>query len=172
MTSDDTPVYVKYVKKDGKYNIELFDANLEHLSTTYISHTLTGGACGNNMEEYFLEDGTVQYLVQNVKVRKNKIYLFELTFDIRNISENKWKRERASFIVVTSDYMLNLTASRKDEVLLSEWFGRNYKIESVNINAPPYYPSQFFNYKNNIIDLSQIDNKTIEEVKFMLRSFS
>ena len=171
MTSEDTPVYVKYVKKDGKYNIELFDANLEHLSTTDISHTLTGGACGNNMEEYFLEDGTVQYLVQNVKVRKNKIYLFELTFDIRNISENKWKRERASFIVVTSDYMLNLTASRKDEVLLSEWFGRNYKIESVNINAPTYYTSQFFNYKNNIIDLSQIDNKTVEEVKLYAKKF-
>lgn len=171
MTSDDTPVYVKYVKKDGKYNIELFDANLEHLSTTDISHTLTGGACGNNMEEYFLEDGTVQYLVQNIKVRKNKIYLFELTFDIRNISENKWKRERASFIVVTSDYMLNLTVSRKDEVLLSEWFGRNYKIESVNINAPTYYTSQFFNYKNNIIDLSQIDNKTVEEVKLYAKKF-
>jgi hypothetical protein len=82
---------------------------------------LFGDGCLNDMEERFVEDH-VEYIAKNVKLKKNKIYLFELNFPIQNHTEGALKREKASFIVVTADYMFDLEEipDRMDEIQLSK----------------------------------------------------
>jgi hypothetical protein len=89
LTSNNTPKYVRYVKENNEtYNIVLYDGDLKIVSKDNIFGTLNGSQCGNDMEEYF-EPGFLNYSAKHVKVQRNKIYLFELMFNVLNISENK-----------------------------------------------------------------------------------
>lgn len=176
LTSNNTPKYVRYVKENNEtYNIVLYDGNFKMVSKTNIFSTLNGSQCGNDMEEYF-EPGFLNYSAKHVKVQRNKIYLFELTFNVLNISENKWKKEYVSFIVVTADKMLDpdfgLKYDRMDEIKLSDWFGSQYDINKI-INSAPYYRTDNFpnKYKNNKIDLNILNSKTVEEVPFYAKKF-
>lgn len=173
---NNTPKYVRYVKENNEtYNIVLYDGDRKIVSKTNIFGTLNGSQCGNDMEEYF-EPGFLNYSAKHVKVRRNKIYLFELTFNVLNISENKWKKEYVSFIVVTANKMLDpnfgLKHDRMDEILLNDWFGRPYDINKI-INSAPYYWTKAFpnKYKNNRIDLNILDSKTVGEIPFYAKKF-
>lgn len=99
----------------------LLDSNYNVVETANLFNTLYGEICGNDMEEYFTP-GYIDFVAKNVKVKKNSFYLFELTFNILNVTENAWKTERASFIVITSDSMLDKNfvsgENRMDEILL------------------------------------------------------
>lgn len=176
LTSDNNPKYVRYVKEnDETYNIVLYDKDFKVVSKDNIFSTLNGSQCGNDMDEYF-EPGFLNYSAKGVKVKWNKIYLFELMFNVLNISENKWKKEYVSFIVVTSNKMLDpefgLKYDRMDEILLKDWFGGQYDINRI-INSTPYYRTDNFpnKYKNNKIDLNILNSKTIEEVPFYAKKF-
>lgn len=173
---NNTPKYVRYVKENNEtYNIVLYDVDRKIVSKTNIFSTLNGSQCGNDMEEYF-EPGFLNYSAKHVKVQRNKIYLFELTFNVLNISENKWKKEYVSFIVVTANKMLDpdfgLKYDRMDAILLSEWFGRPYDINEIK-NSTPYYWTENFThkYKNNKIDLDILNSKTVEEIPFYAKKF-
>ena len=176
LTSDNTPKYVRYVKENNEtYNIVLYDGDRKIVSKTNIFGTLNGSQCGNDMEEYF-EPGFLNYSAKHVKVQWNKIYLFELTFNVLNISENKWKKEYVSFIVVTANKMLDpdfgLKYDRMDEISLSEWFGRPYDINEIVNDLPYYWTANFSNkYKDNTIDLNILNSKTIEKVPFYAKKF-
>lgn len=176
LTSDNAPKYVRYVKENNEtYNIVLYDEDFKIVSKTNIFSTLNGSQCGNDMEEYF-ESGCLNYSAKHVKVQRNKIYLFELTFNGLNISENKWKKEHVSFIVVTADKMLvtksELKYDRMDEIQLSDWFERPYDITYIKNSGPYYWTNNFPNkYKNNKIDLSTLNLKTVEEVPFYAKKF-
>lgn len=176
LTSNNTPKYVRYVKENNEtYNIVLYDVDLKIVSKTNIFSTLNGSQCGNDMEEYF-EPGFLNYSDKRVKVQRNKIYLFELTFNVLNISENKWKKEYASFIVVTANKMLNPEFGpkydRMDDIPLNNWFGMPYDINKI-INSTPYYWTNNFpnEYKNNKIDLNILNSKTVEEIPFYAKKF-
>jgi hypothetical protein len=120
--NNNKPKYVKYVREnDETYNVELYNADKKLLSKENIYSTLFGDGCLNDMEERFVEDH-VEYITKNVKLKKDKIYLFEFTFPIFNHTESILKQEKASFIVVTADYMLNLEEipDRMDEIQLSK----------------------------------------------------
>lgn len=176
LTSNNTPKYVRYVKENNEtYNIVLYDVDRKIVSKTNIFSTLNGSQCGNDMEEYF-EPGFLNYSAKHVKVQRNKIYLFELTFNVFNISENKWKKEYVSFIVVTANKMLDpdfgLKYDRMDAILLSEWFGRPYDINEIVNDQPYYWTANFSNkYKDNTIDLNILNSKTVEEVPFYAKKF-
>lgn len=176
LTSNNAPKYVRYVKENSEtYNIVLYDKDFKIVSKDNIFNTLNGSQCGNDMEEYF-EPGFLNYSAKHVKVQRNKIYLFELTFNVLNISENKWKKEYVSFIVVTADKMLDpdfgLKYDRMDEIQLSDWFGSQYNINKIVNSAPYYWTDNFPNkYKNNTIDLNALNLKTVDEVPFYAKKF-
>lgn len=176
LTSNNTPKYVRYVKENNEtYNIVLYDGDLKIVSKTNIFGTLNGSQCGNDMEEYF-EPGFLNYNAKHVKVQRNKIYLFELAFNVLNISEKKWKKEYVSFIVVTANKMLDpdfgLKYDRMDEISLSDWFGRPYEINKIINSTPYYWTAKFSNiYKYNTIDLNILNSKTVEEIPFYARKF-
>ena len=158
-----SPKYVKYVREnDETYNVELYDADKKFLSKENIYSTLFGGeSCSNDMEENFEEDH-VKYIAKNVKLKKDKIYLFEFTFPIFNHTESILKQEKASFIVVTADYMLNLKEipDRMDEIQLSKWFKSSYAIYEILIEDPEYITRSFTGkYKNHTINLEEIISK-------------
>lgn len=176
LTSDNNPKYVRYVKENSEtYNIVLYDKDFKIVSKDNIYSTLNGSQCGNDMEEHF-EPGFFNYSAKQVKVQRNKIYLFELTFNVLNISENKWKKEYVSFIVVTANKMLDpnfgLKHDRMDEITLSDWFGKPYDINGI-VNDPPYYwTAKFSNkHKNNTINLNMLDSKTAYEIPFYAKKF-
>lgn len=173
--SSNNASYVQYIKQDDEtYNMILLDSDYKILSTTNLFSTFTGEQCGNDMEEYFTP-GYFDFIAKNVKVKKNSFYLFELTFDIFNISENKLKTERASFIVITSDSMLNKAfvsgENRMDEIMLEDWFGKPYNADKIKIDNIKYNTPKFKDYKNNIIDLEKIDNKSTNEVNTYTHKF-
>lgn len=160
LTTDISPKFVKYVREDKEtYNIELYDEEKKFISKENIYSTLFGDdGCLNDMEENFQEDH-IEYIVKSVKLKKNKIYLFEFTFPIFNHTESILKQEKASFIVVTADYMLNLEKipDRMDEIQLSDWFGSPYMIKDVSTSETNYITQHFTGkYKNNTIDLEEI----------------
>ena len=74
----------------------------------------------NMIEEYFDKtSGTVNYTINDIEIKDNKVYLLELTFPING------KHNKASFIIVTAQSMLNKynendLEQRMDEILLTE----------------------------------------------------
>lgn len=166
--------HVQYVKKDATtYDMILLDSDYNIVTTTNLFNTLRGEICGNDMEEYFTS-GYFDFVAKNVKVKKNSFYLFELTFNILNVTENAWKTERASFIVITSDSMLNKDwvsgENRMDEILLKSWFGEPYNIgENDMIKLVDGTPGIVA--RNNMLNLEEIKNKTTEELTTYTHKF-
>lgn len=56
------------------------------------------------------------YIINNLQVKKNVVYLLELIFPINDVINH------ASFIMITSEEMLKNKASRKDKLPLDSWF--------------------------------------------------
>lgn len=172
--SSNTVAHVQYVKEDATtYNMILLDSNYNVVTTTNLFNTLRGEICGNDMEEYFTP-GYIDFTAKDVKVKKNSFYLFELTFNILNVTENAWKTERASFIVITSDSMLNKDwvsgENRMDEILLESWFGEPYNIGKNEMdNLVDGTPDVVT--KNNTLNLKEIKDKTYEELVIYTHKF-
>lgn len=150
--------YVQYIKKDDKtYNVVLLDKNYNVLSTTNV---WSDTGCSNMIDERW--DGinpTVDYIINDVEIEENKIYLLELTFPI-NEEINK-----ASFIIVTAQSMFDkysedILNQRMDEILLKEWFEPNVHIEYNTLHNDYRNASSFV---NNLIDIERIKSMPTDD---------
>lgn len=146
-------VFVKYEKKNDKtYNIVLLDANYKVVSTTNV---WSENGCSNMIDERWNGGNTVDYVITEVPFEYNKVYLLELTFPING------KINKASFIIVTAQSMLNLYSEdilnqRMDEILLNKWFTPEVDIKyHTPIHSDYRNQSSFV---NNLIDVERIKN--------------
>ena len=121
------------------------------------------------IDERWDKNQTVDYIINNVEIEDNKVYLLELTFPI-NGEPNK-----ASFIIVTAPLMLekydeNDLMQRMDEISLNVWFEPSVEEGVSSIKQDDYRnPSS---YINNLIDVERIKNKTDDEIeKYAMQFF-
>ena len=164
--------YVRYDVVDSKtYNVVLLREDESIISSTNLwSEVMCSEEMKTMIKEYFNKTtGTVNYTINDVEIKDNKVYLLELTFPING------KYNKASFIIVTAQSMLdkyneNDLEQRMDEIPLTEWFSPSVEEIESSIKQDDYRnPSS---YINNLIDVEKIKNKTNDEIeKYAMQFF-
>ena len=164
--------YVRYDVVDSKtYNVVLLREDKSIISSTNLwSEAMCSEEMKNMIEEYFDKtSGTVNYTINDIEIKDNKVYLLELTFPING------EINKASFIIVTASKMLGKydetdLEQRMDEIPLNDWFDVSVDEVEASIKQDDYRNPSY--YINNLIDVERIKNKTNDEIeKYAMQFF-